>query len=166
MRVSTKRREPAAAIGPVIYRPFAFLGSFFGARNRLLQAHRPLKHHLAMAKPPPRLVYTSQTGRVCPKCGWPATDCRCALPHPAGNEPVPARLVFKLRIEKTGRGGKTVTVIDGLPHNAPFAAELAQELKRGCGTGGALRDGALELQGDLRDRVRELLTRKGYVVKG
>jgi translation initiation factor 1 len=74
--------------------------------------------------------------------------------------------VFKLRMERTGRGGKTVTVIDGFPSNAPFAATLAQELKRSCGTGGTLRDGTLELQGELRDRVREHLTRKGYVVKG
>ena len=97
---------------------------------------------------------------------WPATDCRCASQQPAEDEPVPSRIVFKLRVERTGRGGKTVTVIDGFPNNAPVAAALAQELKRSCGTGGALRDGALELQGDLRDRVRELLTRKGHVVKG
>jgi translation initiation factor 1 len=71
-----------------------------------------------------------------------------------------------MRLEKAGRGGKTVTVIDGVPRNASFAAALAQELKRSCGTGGALRDGAVELQGDLRDRARELLTRKGYIVKG
>ena len=132
----------------------------------MLQACRPLAHHLAMAKPPERLVYASQRGRVCPQCGWPASDCRCSSQRPAENEPVPARIVFKLRTEKTGRGGKTVTVIDGLPRNASFAAALAQELKRGCGTGGALRDGALELQGDLSDRVREFLTRKGYLVKG
>lgn len=119
-----------------------------------------------MAKPTDRLVYTSHRGRVCPKCGWPADDCRCASQHAVENEAVPARLVFKLRIEKTGRGGKTVTVIDGLPRNASFAAELAQELKRGCGTGGTLRDGAVELQGDLRDRARAFLLRKGYVVKG
>ena len=119
-----------------------------------------------MAKPPPHLVYASHRGRVCPKCGWPASDCRCASQQPAADEPVPARLVLKLRSEKTGRGGKTVTVIDGLPRNAAFAATLAQELKRSCGTGGTLRDGAVELQGDLRDRAREFLARKGYVVKG
>ncbi len=119
-----------------------------------------------MAKPPERLVYTSYRGRVCPKCGWPASDCRCASQQPAEDEPVPERIVFKLRIEKTGRGGKTVTVIDGLPRNAPFSEALAQNLKRSCGTGGTLRDGTLELQGDLRDRAREFLTRKGYVVKG
>lgn len=119
-----------------------------------------------MAKPSARVVYESQQGRVCPQCGWPATACRCASQQAVEDERVPARLVFKLRVERTGRGGKTVTVIDGFPHNAPFAAALAQELKRSCGTGGALRDGALELQGDLRDRVRELLTRKGHAVKG
>ena len=78
----------------------------------------------------------------------------------------PEQIVVKLRIERTGRGGKTVTVIDGLPRNASFVAALAQELKRSCGTGGALRDGALELQGDLSDRAREFLTRKGYIVRG
>ena len=57
-------------------------------------------------------------------------------------------------MEKKGRGGKTVTVVDGLPDNAAFLKELSQELKRLCGTGGAVADGAVELQGDLRDRVR------------
>jgi translation initiation factor 1 len=147
----------------VINRPFAFSG---GISRAVLQAYGPFAHHPAMPKPPQRLVYTSQAGRVCPKCGWPEGDCRCASQLALENEPVPARLVLKLRIEKTGRGGKTVTVIDGLPRNAAFAAELAQELKRSCGTGGALREGAVELQGDLRVRARELLTRKGYIVKG
>ena len=134
--------------------------------GEVLQARRPFAHHLGMAKPPERLVYASHRGRVCPKCGWPAGDCRCASQRAVENEPVPARLVFKLRVEKTGRGGKTVTVIDGFPRNVAFAAELAQELKRGCGTGGTLLDGAVLLQGDLRVRAREFLTRKGYVVKG
>jgi translation initiation factor 1 len=69
-------------------------------------------------------------------------------------------------MEKKGRGGKMVTVVDGLPNNAEFLKELTQELKRACGTGGASGEGFVELQGDLRDRVRELLTKKGYVVKG
>ena len=69
-------------------------------------------------------------------------------------------------MEKKGRGGKTVTVVDGLPRNAAFLKELGQELKRACGTGGAVSDGAIELQGDLRDRVRDVLVKKGFVVKG
>jgi translation initiation factor 1 len=82
---------------------------------------------------------------------------------------VPARpgaIVAKLRMEKKGRGGKMVTVVDGLPNNADFLKELSQELKRACGTGGAVKDGTIELQGEFRDRLRELLAKKGYAVKG
>jgi len=69
-------------------------------------------------------------------------------------------------MEKKGRGGKMVTVVDGLPNNADFLKELIQELKRACGTGGAAGDGLVELQGDLRDRIREVLRDKGFIVKG
>jgi translation initiation factor 1 len=79
---------------------------------------------------------------------------------------VPTRLVAKLRTEKKGRGGKTVTVVYGLPENTEFLKELSQELKRACGTGGTIVEGAVELQGDLRDRVRDVLAKRGYVVKG
>jgi translation initiation factor 1 len=79
---------------------------------------------------------------------------------------VPDRIVAKLRIEKAGRGGKTVTVVFGLPRNAVFLKELCTELKRSCGTGGAVADDTVELQGDHRDRVRDLLRKKGVVVKG
>ena len=79
---------------------------------------------------------------------------------------MPNRPVAKLRVEKAGRGGKTVTVVFGLPQNAAFLKDLSQELKRACGTGGAVREDGVELQGDLRDRVRELLTAKHFVVKG
>ena len=112
-----------------------------------------------------RIVYSTDMGRVCPGCGWPARDCKCssaAIP----NAPVPARIVAKLRMEKKGRGGKVVTVVDGLPRNAAFLKDLSQELKKVCGTGGTAVEGGVELQGDLRDRVREHLAAKGYVVKG
>jgi len=69
-------------------------------------------------------------------------------------------------MEKSGRGGKTVTVVYGLPRNGTFLKELAQELKRVCGTGGSAAGDSVELQGDLRDRVREYLKQKGYAVKG
>ena len=65
-----------------------------------------------------------------------------------------------------GRGGKTVSVVDGLPENCPFLKELCQELKRACGTGGAVSGGTIKLQGDLRERIRGLLLEKGFVVKG
>lgn len=69
-------------------------------------------------------------------------------------------------MEKKGRGGKTVTVVYDLPSNQPFLKALASELKRACGTGGAVVDGGVEIQGDLRERIRDVLTRKGWVVKG
>jgi translation initiation factor 1 len=79
---------------------------------------------------------------------------------------VPARVVAKLRIEKAGRGGKTVTVVYGLPQNADYVRGLCQELKRGCGTGGAVVDGTVQLQGDLRERIRALLSARNITVKG
>ena len=111
-----------------------------------------------------RLVYSTDAGRICPGCGWPARDCKCSQGTSAGS--IPTRIVAKLRMEKKGRGGKTVTVVDGLPRNAAFLKDLSQELKRACGAGGAVQDGAIEIQGDLRDRVRDLLSKKGFVVKG
>ena len=83
-----------------------------------------------------RVVYSTVAGRICPGCGWPATNCQCS--KTTATESIPARIVAKLRMEKKGRGGKTVTVVDGLPHNAAFLKELSQELKRACGTGGAV----------------------------
>jgi translation initiation factor 1 len=111
-----------------------------------------------------KIVYSTATGGVCPTCGWPQRDCKCSTRRVA-NEAVPARIVAKLRIEKKGRGGKTVTVVYGLPQNAEFLRELSQELKRACGTGGTVIDDGVELQGDLRDRARDVLTKRGYIVK-
>lgn len=112
-----------------------------------------------------RLVYSTETTGKCPVCGWPQRDCQCSTRR-AAEQPVPSRLVAKLRMEKKGRGGKTVTVIYDLPQNAAFLKELSQRLKRTCGTGGTVIDGGVELQGDVRDRVRETLVEQGYVVKG
>jgi len=112
-----------------------------------------------------RTVYSTATGGVCPTCGWPQRDCKCSTQF-ARDEAVPARIIAKLRMEKKGRGGKTVTVVYDLPNNAAFLKDLAGELKRACGTGGAVVENTVEIQGDLRDRVRDVLTKKGYTVKG
>jgi translation initiation factor 1 len=112
-----------------------------------------------------RTVYSTGPGRICPGCGWPQDDCKCSS-RAAADAPVPARIVAKLRMEKKGRGGKTMTVVYGLPRNAAFLKELTQELKRACGSGGTAAEDGVELQGDLRDRVREFLQKRGYTVKG
>ena len=110
-----------------------------------------------------RTVYSTGAGRICPRCSWPEANCQCSR---KAEDPIPSRIVAKLRMEKKGRGGKTVTVIDGLPRNAAFLKELSQELKRACGTGGTVIDGGIELHGDLRERVREVLAQKNFTVKG
>ena len=111
-----------------------------------------------------RLVYSTDKGRVCPTCGWPVHDCKCSTA--VADQVVPNRVVAKLRVEKKGRGGKIVTVVFDLPRNVTFLKDLSQELKRACGTGGTVVEDTVELQGDLRDRVREFLLKKGFVVKG
>ena len=112
-----------------------------------------------------KTVYSTDKGRVCTGCGWPERDCKCSS-RIGRDEPVPVRLVAKLRMEKAGRGGKTVTVVYGLPKNTAFLKELTGELKRACGCGGTTIEDGVELQGDLRDRVRDYLLKKGYGVKG
>ena len=115
---------------------------------------------------PSRLVYRTDRGSVCPRCGWPVGRCACAK---AREESVPDRVVAKLRLEKAGRGGKEVTVVDGLPRNTAYLEELARALKKACGTGGTVREGvagSIELQGDRRERAAQLLAARGLAVKG
>jgi translation initiation factor 1 len=117
------------------------------------------------AKPNARLVYSTDTAGKCQVCGWPQRDCQCSSQR-TGQDTIPARIVAKLRMEKKGRGGKTVTVVYGLPDNTAFLRDLSQELKRACGTGGTAVEGGVELQGDVRERVRAALEKRGWVVKG
>jgi translation initiation factor 1 len=112
-----------------------------------------------------RLVYSTDKGRICPKCGWPADDCRCSTAAGTPDEVVPARIKATLRLEKRA-SGRTVTVVGGLPRNASFLESLLSELKKSCGTGGRVAEAAVELQGDQRERLRELLAGKGWTVKG
>ena len=75
-------------------------------------------------------------------------------------------MIARLRIEKAGRRGKTVTVVESLPRNSAFLKQLAGELKRACGSGGKAGESHVEIQGDHRDRLRTLLEAKGWRVKG
>jgi translation initiation factor 1 len=112
---------------------------------------------------PVRLVYSTATGRVCATCGWPSDECKCSSKE---EEKVPAKVVVKLRLEKKGRGGKTVTVLDGLPRNEDFLEGLAKDLKKSLGTGGSVVGATIELQGEWRERLRILLPSKNLLVKG
>jgi translation initiation factor 1 len=78
---------------------------------------------------------------------------------------VPAKTPLRLRLESKGRGGKSVTIVVGLPTHRTYGADLLRQLKTHCGAGGALKDGALEIQGDQRDKVQAYLERLGFPVK-
>ena len=110
-----------------------------------------------------RTVFSTERGRVCPKCGWPEKNCSCSANV---EQPVPDRITARLRIEKAGRKGKTVTVVESLPRNSAFLKDLAKELKRACSTGGTVVEDRVEIQGDHREKLRTLLRAKGWVVKG
>lgn len=110
-----------------------------------------------------RNVYSTEHGRTCPTCGWPVKQCRCSK---SLDQPVPDRIVARLRLETARRRGKTVTVVEGLPRNQGFLKDLAKELKKACGTGGTVSEDRVEIQGDQRDRLREVLRAKGWTVKG
>lgn len=110
-----------------------------------------------------RLAYSTERAAKCPTCGWSPDACRCGQRPP---EPVPAKVVAKLRLETKGRKGKGVTVIYDLPRNPEFLGDLVKELKKACACGGAVGDTTVEVQGDHRDTIRARLQAKGWTVKG
>jgi len=115
-----------------------------------------------------RLVYSTDPAlnKKCPKCKELLSECTCT----AEVNPKSYRFVAVLRIEKQGRGGKTVTVIDQLPKNEIFLKDLTTKLKKKCGVGGTFlmtgKEGVIEIQGDKREQVRTILTKEGIQHKG
>jgi translation initiation factor 1 len=81
-------------------------------------------------------------------------------PEPAGN------IEAVLRIEKKGRRGKTVTIVEIRGVNPDHAKDLGKKLKTACGVGGTTKGTVVELQGDQRAKARDTLTREGLRVKG
>jgi translation initiation factor 1 len=89
-------------------------------------------------------------------------------PRPAPRRPAPSPPsdgVVRLFRDRGGRNGKTVTVIRGLPERGPALEARVAQMKRICGAGGTLKDGAVEIQGDHRERLAEHLRSLGYAVK-
>ncbi len=108
-----------------------------------------------------RPVYSSDQGRLCPQCGRPLAQCQCS------QKQTPPKGSGQVRVgrQTQGRKGKGVTVITGLPLAEAALLDLARELKQRCGTGGTVKDGVIEIQGDHRDTLVEELTRRGYAAK-
>ncbi len=116
---------------------------------------------------PDRLVYSTGDGRIntCPTCGKPCKQCQCDT---SPSNQIPARKtdgIARVMRDRKHRGGKTVTVITGIPASNDAIATIAQQLKKLCGSGGTVKDGVIEIQGDHCDKVQAKLTEMGYKVK-
>lgn len=109
-----------------------------------------------------RPVYSDRDGRLCPKCGAPVQKCRCAG-SPAVKKTGDG--IVRLHRETKGRKGKGVTLISGLDLPDAELKKLAKTLKQKCGTGGTLKSGIIEIQGDHRDLLLTLLQDQGWTVK-
>jgi translation initiation factor 1 len=108
-----------------------------------------------------RLVYSDSLGRLCPQCEQQVNACRCKRQQPVRT----GDGIVRLGRETKGRKGKGVTLISGVPLDEAGLKNLARELKQLCGTGGTLKDGVIEIQGDQRDKLLPVLQRKGWTVK-
>lgn len=116
-----------------------------------------------------RLVYSTETGRICRKCGNAAAGCKCKRKKPAATKKFqsgfPDDGTVRIRREVKGRKGKTGTVIIGLPLDANSLKQLAKELKQQCGSGGSVKDGTIIIQGDHRKAILDEIKKKGYRAK-
>lgn len=126
-----------------------------------------------MARGGDRLVYSSEQGRICPACGRTESRCQCRgkgarARIKARDEAEAAKAsdgIVRVGRSTKGRKGKVVSTVTGIPGDGDTLAKLAGELKRRCGTGGTLKDGVVEIQGDHRDVLVEELEKRGFKVK-
>ena len=108
------------------------------------------------------LVYSSEHGRMCPQCSRPIADCVCrqrSVPPPRGDG------VVRVGRQTQGRKGKGVTVVSGVPLDAEGLQGLAKQLKQRLGSGGTVRDGVIEIQGEHREALVAELQKRGFTVK-
>lgn len=108
-----------------------------------------------------RLVYSTQSGRLCPQCHRPVGECVCGKDRPAAV----GDGVIRLHRETKGRGGKAVTLIKGLALPEPEMRDLTRALKQKCGVGGSLKADHIEIQGDQRPAIKAELEQRGFTVK-
>ena len=107
------------------------------------------------------LVYSTDGGNHCPKCTKPEAECVCS----AGVLNSDGDGIARVRRESKGRGGKVVTTISGLQMTEVELKALTAELKKKCGCGGALKDGVIEIQGDMVEVLLGELKKRGFVTK-
>jgi translation initiation factor 1 len=105
------------------------------------------------------LVYSTEVGRTCPECRRAVAECVCksaARTAPAGDG------VVRVSRQTKGRGGKSVTLVKGLALDPLALAALGKQLRTACGSGGTVKDGVIEVQGDHCELVMETLITHGH----
>ena len=105
-------------------------------------------------------VYSTDQGRHCARCGLPVPACTCRTAGAVSGDGL-----VRLQYQVKGRNGKPVILISGLPLACVELKSLAKELKNKCGGGGSIKGKDILIQGDKRDRLKEVLESKGYQVK-
>lgn len=110
-----------------------------------------------------RLVYSTEFGTMCPECNKPKKACVCKKRKQAPSAPGDG--IVRLMRETKGRKGKGVTLITGLALSDDGLKDLAKTLKQKCGSGGSIKNGVIEIQGDHRDVLEKELRGLGYTVK-
>jgi len=106
------------------------------------------------------LVYSTETGRTCPGCRNPIDECACEQEFvPSGDG------IVRIKRETKGRKGKGVSLITGVQLPEAELKKLAKQLKQKCGVGGSVKDGVIEIQGDMRDLLKQELEKLGHKVK-
>lgn len=108
------------------------------------------------------LVYSTDKGRLCPRCSQAIAQCHCAALE-AGKKAGDGNV--KVRLDSKGRNGKSVTLVEGLAMTLPEIEALTKTLKARCGSGGSVKNGAIEIQGDHRPLVISFLLSKGIKCK-
>ena len=108
------------------------------------------------------IIYSTDHGSVCPDCKKPKDSCICRQIEkkavPAVSGPI------RIRHETAGRKGKGMTLISGLTLSKEGLLDIAKKLKQQFGTGGALKNSVIELQGDHREKSRQILRKLGFKV--
>jgi translation initiation factor 1 len=112
-----------------------------------------------------RLVYSTESGQICPGCQKPAANCNCKKRKPKPSPKTKQDGIIRIRREVKGRRGKTASVIYGFQFDQVDLPSLAKQLKQQCGTGGSVKDDVIIIQGDHRKKLMKLLKALGYKVK-
>lgn len=113
------------------------------------------------SRPAGGLVYSTESGRMCPACRQAISVCICKHAKP----PAKSDGIVRISLDSKGRGGKSVTVIKGVPLDADALVLLGKTLRNACGSGGTTKDGVIEVQGDHRESVLSALEKLNFTVK-